>query len=80
MDVFVRDRDPDGGGNFDEPGALATNRVSVASDGSEGNYGGAHSAIASNGSATAFESWSSNLVPGDTNSVTDIFERRRQRR
>ena len=73
MDVFVRDRDTDGDGIFDEPGAVATNRVSVAGDGSEGTYGGGYSAIASNGCATAFESWSSNLVPGDTNDTTDNF-------
>jgi sulfate/thiosulfate-binding protein len=38
-DIFVRDRDADGDDIFDEPGAVATTRVSVASDGAEGDSG-----------------------------------------
>jgi hypothetical protein len=34
-DVFVRDRDTDADGVFDEPGAVATVRVNLADDGTE---------------------------------------------
>lgn len=63
-DVFVRDRL-----------TSATTRVSVASDGSQGNdsvesYG---LALSADGRFVAFVSRASNLAPGDTNGVADIF-------
>ncbi len=67
LDVFVRDR------------LLgATERVSVGSNGSEGNQGSDYPSISPDGRFVAFESWSSSLVPGDTNGVTDVFLRDRQ--
>ncbi len=36
-DIFVHDRNTDGNGVFDEPGKILTERVSVASDGTEAN-------------------------------------------
>jgi Tol biopolymer transport system component len=50
-----------------------TTRVSVASDGTQGNSGSAWSAISADGRYVAFDSSASNLVPGDTNGVPDIF-------
>ena len=61
-DVFVRDR------------LLGTtSRVSVASDGSQGNGDSSDANISGDGRYVAFESDATNLVPGDTNGVTDVF-------
>ncbi|HYC21145.1 MAG TPA: DUF4215 domain-containing protein [Candidatus Bathyarchaeia archaeon] len=63
LDEFVRDR-----------AAGVTVRVSVASDGSEGNAGAVSSpAISADGRFVVFASSSSNLVPNDTNGAQDIF-------
>jgi Tol biopolymer transport system component len=73
-DVFVRDRDSDGDGIFDEADAVATTRVSVASTGAEGTGGGASIPVLSAGGRyVAFESTMTNLVPGDTNASKDVF-------
>jgi Tol biopolymer transport system component len=71
--VFVHDRDADGNGVFDEPGGIATVRVSVASDGTPGNGWSAGPAISTNGRVVAFFSSSTNLVAGDTNDGIDVF-------
>jgi Tol biopolymer transport system component len=62
FDIFVRDRL-----------AQTTERVSVASDGSEANGTSFEPAISANGRFVAFTSLASNLVPGDGNSVNDVF-------
>jgi Tol biopolymer transport system component len=51
----------------------ATTRVSVASDGTEGNSASWVSSISANGRFVVFRSASSNLVIEDTNDVYDIF-------
>jgi Tol biopolymer transport system component len=66
-DIFVRDRQ-----------ANTTTRVSVASDGTQGNGSSAFPSISADGRYVAFVSYASNLVPGDTNGVWDIFVRDRQ--
>jgi Tol biopolymer transport system component len=50
-----------------------TSRVSVASDGTEGNGDSGRCNISSNGEYIAFHSWASNLVINDTNGTLDIF-------
>src|SRR5574341_287655 len=69
-DVFVRDRC-----------AGATERVSVSSDGRQANgpsqTGGYPPAISADGRYVAFASEATNMVPGDTNGVTDVFIRDR---
>ena len=50
-----------------------TVRVSVAGDGSEGNGDSLRPAITADGRYIAFESTASNLVPGDSNNVYDVF-------
>jgi len=55
-----------------------TTRVSVNSAGAEGNFGGFNPSISGNGRSVAFESFSSNLVPGDGNGKTDVFVHDRQ--
>jgi Tol biopolymer transport system component len=65
-DVFVHDRLTG-----------TTERVSLASDGSQGNNDSSFPSISADGRYVAFESWASNLVGGDTNDLVDIFVRDR---
>ena len=66
-DVFVRDRQ-----------LGTTERVSVDSAGAQGNGNSFYSAISADGRYVAFESDTTNLVPGDTNGVSDVFVHDRQ--
>ena len=66
-DVFVHDRQTG-----------TTERVSVASDGTQANGGGGWPAISADGRFVAFYSGASNLVPGDTNGWEDAFVHDRQ--
>lgn len=63
-DIFVRDR---------ETGT--TRRVSRSSSGRQGNDDSAFASISADGRFVAFSSGASNLVPGDTNGVSDVFVR-----
>jgi Tol biopolymer transport system component len=53
-------------------------RVSVNSDGTQGNYDSISPSLSADGRYVAFESDSNNFVPGDTNSRADIFVHDRQ--
>lgn len=66
-DVFLRDR-----------ATGETTLVSVATDGTHGNYWSDFPSISSDGRYVAFHSYANNLVPGDTNQTGDIFVRDRQ--
>jgi Tol biopolymer transport system component len=66
-DVFVRDRRPGGG----------TTRVSLASNGAQGNDDSSDPSLSADGRFVAFASLATNLVPGDTNGRTDVFVRDR---
>jgi len=61
-DIFVHDRETD-----------QTTRVSVASDGTQGNDNSFVPSISGDGRLVAFYSDASNLVPGDTNGYHDAF-------
>jgi len=61
-DVFVHDRVTG-----------ETTRVSVANNGAQGNNGSGEGIISADGRYVTFASYASNLVPGDTNMVDDIF-------
>lgn len=61
-DVFVHDRL-----------TRQTTRVSVASDGTQGNAHSLNPAISADGRYAVFNSQASNLVPGDTNAIDDVF-------
>ena len=50
-------------------------RASVANDGTQGNGISWFPSLSHDGRYVAFESSASNLVPGDTNNVSDIFVR-----
>jgi Tol biopolymer transport system component len=66
---------PGGGG-----GARTTDRVSVDSAGGQAQGASALPAVSADGRYVAFESTADNLVPGDTNSASDIFVFDRQTR
>src|SRR5262249_22216540 len=66
-DVFVHDRQTG-----------LTERVSIASDGSQGNGFSGLPAISADGRYVAFVSDATDLVPGDTNGFADVFVRDRQ--
>jgi Tol biopolymer transport system component len=67
IDVFVHDRQTG-----------QTTRVSVSSDGAQGNSWSDSPSISADGRCVAFFSDASNLVPGDTNGQTDSFVHDRQ--
>jgi hypothetical protein len=71
--VFLHDRDADADGIFDQPGAIATTLVSVASDGTPGNGNSAASSISANGRVIAFISTSDNLAGGTTKEIYNVF-------
>jgi hypothetical protein len=77
-DVFVRDRDTDTDGIFDEAGSVSTTRVSVSNGGAQGNGESYYAAISAEGGYVAFGSAATNLVSGDTNGYLDVFVRDRQ--
>ena len=61
-DVFVNDRVTG-----------TTERVSVADSGTQGDRPARSPSISGDGRFVTFTSWATNLVPGDTNSMGDIF-------
>jgi len=61
-DVFIRDL-----------AAGVTTRVSVDSAGVEGNHVSQNPALSPDGLIVAFDSYASNLVPGDQNGSNDVF-------
>ena len=73
-DIFVRDRDADGNGVFDEPGGVTTRRISVASDGTQANGSSSLPRVSSDGRYIAYMSDATNLAPGDTDARNDVFE------
>ena len=66
-DIFVHDRQTG-----------TTERVSAASDGTEGNSYSSEPSISADGRYVAFYSDANNLVSGDTNGTSDIFVHDRQ--
>ncbi|HWJ55166.1 MAG TPA: IPT/TIG domain-containing protein, partial [Vicinamibacterales bacterium] len=77
-DVFVRDRDVDGDGVMDEPGFVATERVSVSPAEAEAAGGDStRASITQDGRFVAFDSAATNLVADDTNGERDVFLRDR---
>jgi Tol biopolymer transport system component len=63
-DVFLRDTQSN-----------TTIRVSVATDGTEGEFDSGYPSISADGRYVAFHSNANNLVPNDTNGGTDVFVR-----
>lgn len=67
LDVFLHDRSTG-----------KTSRISLASDGTQGNHLSQAPAISADGRYVAFESFAENLVPGDANGYSDVFLRDRR--
>jgi hypothetical protein len=67
FDVFAHDRQTG-----------ETSRVSLDSSGSQGNLSSMYAAISADGRYVAFMSWASNLFPGVTNGVWNVFVHDRQ--
>ena len=76
-DVFLRDRDFDNDGLFDEPGEVLTTRISTGWDGSEANDDSWEVSISGDGRYVAFSSDADNLVEPngfpDSNHARDVF-------
>ncbi len=72
-DVFLRDRDTDNDGDFDEPGAVRTTRISMGYDGSQPNSDSWEVSISYDGRYIAYSSDASNLISNDTNGMRDVF-------
>jgi Tol biopolymer transport system component len=77
-DVFLRDRDADGDGVYDEPGGVSTVLISRSVGGAPGNGLSRAPAISADGRFIAFASEATNLIFDDTNGHRDIFLRDRQ--
>jgi Tol biopolymer transport system component/sugar lactone lactonase YvrE len=71
--VFLHDRDADADGIFDQPGAIATTLVSVASDGTPGNGNSAAPGISADGRVVAFNSSAQNLAGGSTTVIDHLY-------
>jgi hypothetical protein len=74
-DIFLRDRDTDGDGVFDEPSAVSTVRVSVGVSGVESNGFSNSSKVSADGRYVVFLSGATNLVGGVTAATGRIYRR-----
>ena len=75
IDVFLRNRDVNNDGIFDQAGDVSTIRVSVDSSGAQANGDSNIGGISRDGRFVSFTSYSTNLVSGDTNGFADAFVR-----
>jgi hypothetical protein len=73
-DVYIRDRDTDTDGIFDEPGAVSTSLVSVSSSGAMGDNNSYDGHLSPDSRYVVFESSARTLVPGDSY-TRDVFVR-----
>ena len=62
-DIFVRDLNP----------PFSTQRVSLSSDGQQGDLASSGPFLSFGARYVAFASWATNLVPGDSNAWQDVF-------
>ncbi len=76
-DIFLRDRDTDENGVFDDAGKTSTSLISVTSGGVQGDGDSLISSVSGDGRYVAFDSDSTNFVTADSNGFTDIFLRDR---
>ena len=72
-DIFVRDRDTDTNGVFDEPNGVSTVRINVSATGAEANGTSYYPSLSANGRWVCYQGDASNLVASDTNGKWDIF-------
>jgi|GEM_PF-970110 len=74
-DVFLQDRDVDVNGVLDEPGQIATTRISVSTAGDPGDRDTGGPKMSGDGTVVAMVGTTTNLVAGDTNYSDDVFAR-----
>jgi len=72
-EVFLRDRDYDGNGIYDEPGGVRTILLSRGMNGKQANGDAWEVAMSTNGRFIAFNSDATNLVSADNNGARDVF-------
>jgi hypothetical protein len=72
FDIFLLDRDPDQNGIF-EPNSLTLSLVTRGYDGTEANGHSFQPSVSDDGLYVAYASNATNLVPNDTNGLTDVF-------
>jgi Tol biopolymer transport system component len=72
---FIRDRDVSGTGRFDQPGNVATRRMSQTPAGVVGaGKNGGNCDVSADGRFTVFMSEASNLIPSDINGIDNMFQ------
>lgn len=76
-DVYVRDRDTDHDGIYDEPDAVATTRMSTGTGGQQGDNASLEPSISPNGRYVVFSSIATTLSPLDPDNGQDIYLRDR---
>jgi WD40-like Beta Propeller Repeat len=72
-DIFLRDRDTDTDGVFDEPGAVATTRLNLGPGGVQADNASSDPAITPDGRFVCFVSKAANLVPGVPAEVLQVY-------
>ena len=73
-DIFLRDRDVDGDGVYDEPGSVLHHpHFHGVARWRQANADSWQVGISGDGRYVAFASFASNLVTGDTNGTSDVF-------
>ncbi|MAW61736.1 MAG: calcium-binding protein [Planctomycetes bacterium] len=73
-DIFLRDRDPDQNGIFDEAGST-TSLISVSTLGAQANQASAAPSIDDSGSVVCFQSTASNLAVGTGGGTSQVYVR-----
>jgi hypothetical protein len=72
-DIFLRDRDTDADGIFDEPGAVATTRLSIGPGGVQSNGASTNPVMTPDGRYVCFVSTASTLVPGVPAGISQVY-------
>jgi hypothetical protein len=72
-DVFLRDRDINGDGVYDQSGDSTTYILSTSATGQIGNGNSYAAGLSDDARHVIFTSDATNLVPSDTNGVSDVF-------
>ena len=72
VDIFLRDRDTDADGIFDEPAAVATTRVSLGPSSAQPDAASSAPVISADGRYVAFVSTASNLAAG-ANGLPQVY-------
>ncbi|MCB8945743.1 MAG: hypothetical protein H6658_18500 [Ardenticatenaceae bacterium] len=72
-DIFLRDRDSDEDGIFDEPGSVTTLLISTNNMSIQGQGHSYFPHLSADGRSLAYYSYADNLIPNTVNNVGDLF-------